>query len=446
MSDNQQFDFEPILQFNAVGDCELHSGQSAEVEFDGTLLTGDASTWLLLSPNPRLVIDATFPLGSIAKPFSFSSDSLIARFSIDGKDVAGIASAIIPDLMGRELRIKWTAKSAVEALGDKEADVSRVVFHLFNLPDILGGRRSQKTLTQGSWTAIEHVDLMFGDYLVEVRSLAETRENIKHLKTVGGYRLTHVGCVRRSDGSTFSGSAARVLISALRLFLSFAVGGRCEPACPYGLDTNGRPIWAVWTSPSLRFESRFSWFDHHTIGQLQALFPDFMRLWSNPDWQEPLRECIYWYIVANDSSRGIDAGLILVQTGLERLAFEYAVNEKRLLSPQGFNALWASDKLRVLLSSLGIPLEIPPETQALQAEAKAKNWADAPHALTESRNALVHPGRKQKRMTGEPLLEAWKLGMWYLEMSILAVCGYKGTYGNRLRERTIGEVTPVPWV
>lgn len=41
--------------------------------------------------------------------------------------------------------------------------------------------------------------------------------------------------------------------------------------------------------------------------------------------------------------------------------------------------------------------------------------------------------------------EAWNLGLWYLEMGILAVCGYSGTYGNRLKQRWIGQSENVAW-
>jgi hypothetical protein len=43
--------------------------------------------------------------------------------------------------------------------------------------------------------------------------------------------------------------------------------------------------------------------------------------------------------------------------------------------------------------------------------------------------------------------DAWLLGMWYLELVLLRLFDYEGTYSNRLvREGWIGdEVQPVPW-
>ena len=36
--------------------------------------------------------------------------------------------------------------------------------------------------------------------------------------------------------------------------------------------------------------------------------------------------------------------------------------------------------------------------------------------------------------------------MWYLELAILRICNYEGTYANRLAdEHWVGQVEEVPW-
>ena len=177
------------------------------------------------------------------------------------------------------------------------------------------------------------------------------------------------------------------------------------------------------------------------------LFPGFMTRWENGDWREALREVIYWYLNANQSSRGIDAGIILAQAAIERLSYEFVVKDGRLLLANGFKGLSASDKFRLLFSSLNLPLEIPHETaELLTLAAKDKmNWMDAPQALAEIRNSLVHPAHKRRGQFSKAYYEAWNLVLWYLEMSVLAICGYSGTYANRLKQRWVGEVEDVPW-
>lgn len=188
-----------------------------------------------------------------------------------------------------------------------------------------------------------------------------------------------------------------------------------------------------------------SWFDPHHSEQLEVLFGLFMRRWVINDWEKALRECIYWYVTANNLSTGIEAGIILTQAAIERLSYEFAVRERRLLGADGFKQLKASDRCRLLLSSLSVPLDIPNECMDLKALASRLNWQDAPHALTEIRNSIVHPERKYREQLADVLYEAWNLSLWYLEMSILAICGYNGHYGNRLKRRFLGQVEPVPW-
>jgi hypothetical protein len=163
------------------------------------------------------------------------------------------------------------------------------------------------------------------------------------------------------------------------------------------------------------------------------------------DWREAIHEIIYWYLNANLSSRGIDAGIILTQAAIERLSYEYAVKDKRLLSVNGFKDLCASDKYRLLFSLLKIPIEIPKETPALEKLANKFNWIDAPQALTEIRNSLVHPEHKKRGQLSSAYYEAWNLDLWYLEMGVLAICDYLGTYGNRLKRKWVGQVEDIPW-
>jgi hypothetical protein len=134
---------------------------------------------------------------------------------------------------------------------------------------------------------------------------------------------------------------------------------------------------------------------------------------------------------------------------LELLAYTYAVEDKGLLSAKGFKDLWASDKLRLLLVSTKIPTAIPPEcaeiTNLVSNKANKLNWVDLPHALTEIRNSLVHPDHKNRHTVATAYVDAWKAGLWLLELTALAICGYAGTYSNRLKTRHAGHVEVVPW-
>lgn len=438
----------PVFSFSdGESSVLLYQGQ-AEMCIEGNSYTGDGEVRLDLLPRANIHLYGYFQGVSVKDAMEVSiGQKEISSFSINSHQIEGFRLSSGGDAAAQQYNIKWCPKSdPVIGVGDESTQMTRAVFHLFNFVDLFRTRR----YTEQNGTAmhaIEHVDLICDEWNIELQSLPSTRENIKSLKEVGGYRLTHIGEIQKADQTPFIGKDADGCLNALRFFLSFAKGGWCEPICAVGFDASGNRVWESWSSPKEPWQIPLSWFDPHNGSQLATLFPGFMKRWANDDWREALHEVIYWYLNANFSSRGIDAGIILTQAAIERLSYEYSVKEKKLLTLKGFKDLRASDKFRLLFSSLEIPLDIPGETTELQRLAcnSQMNWLDAPHALTEVRNSLVHPEHKRRGQLGTAYYEAWNLGLWFLEMGILAVCGYSGTYGNRLKQRWVGQTENVPW-
>lgn len=439
---------EPAFDFSGDGSSVLLYQGQAEMCIEGNTYTGDGEVRLDFLPRASIHLYGFFSGVSVKDAIETSiGQKETSSFSINGHQIEGFMLSSGGDAAAQQYNIKWCPKSEpVIGVGDDSTQMTRVVFHLFNFVDLFGTRRSMEQ-NGTAIHAIEHVDLECDEWKIELKSLLSTREDIKKLKQEGGYRLTHIGGFQRPDQTTFIGRDADGCLHALRFFLSFAKGGWCEPICAVGFDASGNRVWESWSSPRDPWQNPLSWFDPHDGSQISSLFPGFMKLWASEDWREALHEVIYWYLNANFSSRGIDAGIILTQAAIERLSYEYSVKEKKLLTLKGFKDLWASDKFRLLFSSLRIPLDIPPETPNLQnlAPSGQMNWLDAPHALTEIRNYLVHPEHKRRGQFGNAYYEAWNLGLWYLEMGILAICGYSGTYGNRLKKRWVGQTEDVPW-
>ncbi len=425
----------------------LHQG-CAEICIDGNKYSGSGEVRLDLLPKADIHLYGYFEGVPVQNAMgAHMGQKTISSFSIGGRKIEGFRLSSGGDIDSKEYNVKWCPKSEpILGVGDESTQMSRLVFHLFNFVDLIGTRRTMEQ-SGTAMHAIEHIDLVSDEWKIELKSLITTRENIKILKEAGGYQLTHIGDVQKTDGTSFSGKDAYACLKALRFFLSFAKGGWCEPLCAVGFDRVGNRVWECWSSPRDPWHEPISWFDRHNSSQLAALFPCFMKKWANDDWCEALHEVIYWYLNANFSSRGIDAGIILAQAAIERLSYEYSIKVKKLLTSKGFKDLLASNKFRLLFSSLRIPLDIPPETPNLQSLAPSgqMNWLDAPHALTEIRNSLVHPEHKHRGQFGTTYHEAWNLGLWYLEMGILAICGYSGTYGNRLKQHWVGQTEDVPW-
>lgn len=438
----------PAFEFITHESSVLLNQGRAEMCIERNTYTGNGEVRLDLLPRGGLHLYGKFKgVPPTDAGMAITGQKTITYFSINSRQVEGFAVDIGTEPVAQELNIKWCPSSEpIMGVGDESTQMIRVVFHLFNFVELFGTRRSVEQ-SGTTMNAIEHVDLAHGGWRVELKSLLATRGNIKVLKAEGGYRLTHVGSLGRADGTPFTGKDAYDYLKALRFFLSFAKGGWCEPICAVGYDASSNRVWECWSSPREPWHTPLSWFDQHNSSQLAVLFPGFMTRWENDDWCETLREVIYWYLNANYSSRGIDAGIILTQAAIERLSYEFVVKDRRLLTANGFKDLCASDRFRLLFSSLGMPLDIPVETPELQSLAARShmNWLDAMHALTEIRNSLVHPEHKRHGQFVRVYYEAWNLGLWYLEMSILAICGYSGTYGNRLKQRWYGEIEEVPW-
>jgi hypothetical protein len=438
---------EPVFDFHSENRSVLLKRGKVEMCVDGKSYRTDGEAYLDFTPSARLNFYATFQEEAFWDVMSLTfKEKNVDYFSFNNRKIEGFLVNVQGDTKTQGCKIKWSpAGEPVTGLGSKTTKMNLVKFHLFNFVDFWG--TSGLSEQQGNENRkIHQVKLQCAKWDVQLNSLFYTKENIELLKNEGGYQLTHVGRIKRIDGNDFNAVEAEDILSALNYFFSFAVGRWCRPTCPVGLDRCGNPVWELWSPPKEPWRNCMSWFDSHHSSQLVDFFPRFMKLWSYDNWHETLQEVFYWYLNANDSSRGVDVGIILAQTAIERLSFEYSVKTKKYLSVGGFKELRASDRFRLLFSSVEIPLSFPSETSDFAKLRKQMNWEDIPRGLTEIRNSLVHPDQKNRAKFKGVYFDAWNLGMWCLELAILAVCYYSGTYGNRLNiSRWIGQVEEVPW-
>ena len=266
------------------------------------------------------------------------------------------------------------------------------------------------------------------------------------LDALQGYGITHVGKLGRCDGSRFTDREATGALSALHYFLSFARGMWSPPVLAVGFDGPGEKVWEEWISRSAdRWHPVDGWFDASARQDLSEVFSGFMKRWQDAVWQEPARLSISWYIESNTPT-SVQSGIVLTQVGLELLAWVSFVEDSHTVSPDGFDKLPASDRLRLLLSRCGIPLDIPSRFKDLLALAKRRGWNDGPRALTELRNGIVHPKKRRSGAgAGQEATDAWWLGLWYLELVLLHLFEFNGDYSNRLKDRDSGDLDPVPW-
>ena len=435
---------QPCYDFPKPNESILLSRTKASIaDKKKTVHEVDAEVRLELLPDARIQIH-----GSLPKSSGFFDLNNLQNLTIAVKDIPGFCVRM--NILPNGVKFIYHPKlEPIIGIGGPSTKLAYIVFHLFNYKLIMGTRQSEEK-EGNSIYEISHVDFKASGWNVELKSLKTSPRTSETLSETGGYGLTHVGCLRKEDGSSFDGKTAGEMLTVLRFFLSFSKGLWCNPCLAVGFDDKEKRVWEAWSSPQGHWAKPSSWFEPHHCDQLVSLFPGFLAKWENESWQEALREVIYWYLSSNCSTLGrgigIDAGIILTQAAIERLSFEYAVRYKRLIEAEGFKKLKASDKFRLLFSSLDIPIDIPASLPELQKLAKKVNWIDAPQAITEVRNTIVHPENKRRGQFGKVYFPVWNLSQWYLELALLKICDYSGTYGNRLTQRYIGQVETVPWV
>jgi hypothetical protein len=297
--------------------------------------------------------------------------------------------------------------------------------------------------------ALGGLTLETGDWRVHILPVSTEHRSLEERMDEGDAKLTHSGTLERVSGARFASGEALEVLSTLALFLSFAAGWWVGTGFVRGRNAKGKVAWQVWGFSRMQSKGAgHSWYHWKMEGMLAQLFPGFARLLHRPSWQEPLSSILYWYNRSNSMAAGVDGSIILSQAAFELLAWQVLVQDSKLLGEDNFHSLNAEGQIRVLLGHLGIPLSIPPGLVELTKLAKEFNWSCGPQALVAIRNQLVHPAKKLGKSTRArpyPYYESWLLGQHALELCILRLCEYQGTYIDRTNTQSLPAPMKVPW-
>lgn len=327
-----------------------------------------------------------------------------------------------------------------------DTPAQRVLFLLPNFEDLHGHaicypdgskRASRLTLRGGGW-------------IVTLDLVNDQKSVTKFLASQSGFGVTHIGQLEREDGNTLNAEESLTILDTLSWYLSFAAGRWTGPCLRTGVDESGKQIWQAWDyARTVPFRRRLSWLDHNHGEQLEAPFSGFTKLWLDKEWEEVVRVAIHWFVEANAQAGSIEGSIVLTQTAFELLSSAVLVEHQRWLSTDGYEKLSAADRIRLLFLWARIPVAIPAALTELTSQSKADNWPDTATAMTMIRNAITHPTKKNRERFGKQLggarSEAWTLGLWNLELCLLRLFDYRGTYGNRVTQKYVGEVELVPW-
>lgn len=283
-------------------------------------------------------------------------------------------------------------------------------------------------------------------WLLTVTPVHETLVCFPKLIAGEEHVVTHALEFERENGTLFSREEMLLFLENLGQFFSFCHGGWVGISLSVGQDENGVAALEEWGHGRLGPPSNpDGWLDRHHLECMVELYPLYMQKVTDEDWADAFGHVVYWLQRSEVENAGPDGGIILLQAALERFAWHLLVRDGGAISGQGFEKLTAADQIRLMISHLKLPRQVPTGLKDLAKYALA-NGLDAPEAITRVRNRVVHPPKLTGKQEKLHYYEAYKLGRWYAELTVLASCGYNSLYRNSTNDGSwVGQVEQVPW-
>ncbi len=280
----------------------------------------------------------------------------------------------------------------------------------------------------------EEVILEGEDWEVALSEVHSLSDQVSIIGPSNGYGFTHNCTIKKIKNAEYSSQELERITDDIWIFLSFARGAFCGVTNVEGRTKDGSVSFVRWGTKSVEgWQTPQSWLRRHEGGDmLRALFPGFLKeCGSSAGARETISRVIDWYAHSNTSS--LHVGIILTQAALELLS-------SHIFSGQA-QGRKAADRIRAALVKCSMDPDIPGSLSDLEALRKAERWDDGPHTLTSIRNDFVHAEWQSGPLPLGRQWDAWRLGQWYVEMMLLRLFGYNGSYRSRLT----GEVELVPW-
>ncbi len=303
------------------------------------------------------------------------------------------------------------------------------------------------------------------------KSVIERRQ-----RETAAHVFTHVGEIRRSDGSEFTSSDGEEILGVVGTALTLYLGRATACLLPVGWHGD-TAAWARWGGDRTidRRESDFNWFDQAdgsaTLGELiQCCVSTAHRgdgLW------DAVQLAVGYLLSAHKSTVQMRVSLPVAAIGLvaEEWKVSYAPAAERR-SRASMQAIGAADKFRMMLDVIGASPAVPKELihlqdvrDALQAAADAKRVSmnqssggtlagqnspalvDAVKCVIALRNEVEHPGKR--RHVQRDVRQWAEAGFFATDALLLSILFLLGFCGKVLplssSSRQAGSGVTVPW-
>lgn len=331
--------------------------------------------------------------------------------------------------------------------GDKSIAAGYVRFSIANLREFDGGL---PVLTSRKGISSSRMIFENETYSITIDEREDFKNLSKSLEAKGGYLILHGGEIRKKKGDILL-EEIKDLVHSFDTFLWFLNGRRTSLLFLRGMYEN-EELWFDCTDYFVDIHKKITtWPQKRSINGLNELWQKFNKLWQNEDERTVLTTAIHWYLEANSQNSFSEGSIIMAQTALELLYNWLVVEQRKLIIGKDSDNIGAANKVRLLISQLGINGEVQPGLKKLKAFVTENEYADGPEAVVQIRNAIVHSQQeKRKKLNSISTIvkyEALQLCIWYIELSLLYILDYTGKYYNRCSGEFIlirGEQL-VPW-
>ena len=410
-----------------------------DIEFPKAGLSSRAQVLLSLSPVPDIRFEVLHDSPAI---HSLLANDLIQNESTAVRLKTGIQVRVMPH--GTSL---IPVDGSVTGL-DTGEPLRSVHFGLINFPDFLKQGSVESFISDDGrkgFRVSKAIQLSGPPWLVEIRAVDNIGQVQNSLLQRQGFGLTHWGCVKRSDGKSFSKDSVQSMIEALTLFCSFTRGVYCGLSLLTGTNQSGEPVWERWGVSNVEpWKGNRSWFDIRNGRILEDVFPGFWAQYQGLQRNDRTRVALEWYLESN-AQKALHSSIVLSQAALERLSF-LQVGRKLTAREMGRKDRETEGEwIARALSQAGVDCKIPPSYTALEQLRRANGFDHGPHTIVEIRNDLIHQDMSYGILSVDVYRQAKELGLWYVEMLLLKLFDYNGIYANRLTQQWRGQVEPVPW-
>jgi len=321
-------------------------------------------------------------------------------------------------------------------------------FGLVNFPEFIGDPVRVRRGESDGWSR-SRLECLADIGVCRIDEIEEVAELRKHAIRDAGAVVSHVGqWVPRA--AMVSPDESDEVVRLLHFWFGFLRGAWTGPVFVEGVGERDEIVWrqfARWKLSETR--EMPGWFPERTPTDLSPLFSGFTARWNDPAWNRPLIAAISWLVEANSSRSALESRIVLAQVALDLLAWVHVVETQRLHSRADFKRLSAAGRIRALLHHIRVPTEVPDHLANLTPLQRNEAF-DGPGVITSVRNSLVHATEDNRARTanlaGLQLLECSHLGLQYLELAILSICGHSGHYARRGWRGWKGEdEVLVPW-